>query len=135
MLYEAKIKVNREDRHGEVKEVKEHYIMDAESHGDAEQRAYGLNGGKVEDVFAVFRSGVYEIVNDKEDDKPFYMASIVQTITDDNGKEKEQKYPVLVCAENLVAATEFMTGYLRQGYDDMRLDAIRKVKIVDYIKY
>lgn len=133
MLYEIKLKLTKPDeKTGEVKEVKEHYIVEAELHADAEKTGYELYPNTDVDVFAVFRSDLKEIANDKPEDKPFYKATVVDTFIDDNGKEKELRYQLLVCASDLLEATAFMTEYLKQGYD-MRLDAIRRTKIVDYI--
>lgn len=50
------------------------------------------------------------------------------------GKEKETKYEILVCAESVAEATAITNEYLKQGYD-LRLDEIKRVKIVDYIQY
>lgn len=135
MLYETKLSVEKPGDKGESKIVKEHYIMDAETHGDAENTAYKLYDGlKGElDVFAVFRSDIREIINEKEDDKPFFKATVIDITIDDSGKEKETKYQMLVCASNIVEATSIIQEYLKQGYN-MRLDGIRRVKIVDYVK-
>lgn len=135
MLYEIKLSVEKTLDSGEQKTVKEHYICDAELHGDAEKTGFELYPNLQIDVFAVFRSDIKEIINEKEDDKPFYKATVIDVQTDlDTGKEKELKYQMLVCASDIVEATAIMNEYLKQGYD-MRLDGIRRVKILDYIKY
>lgn len=134
MFYEIKLKRKGINAKGEEKEIKEHFILDAETHGDAETQGYALYEGTEVDVFAVFRSGYYEIVNEKEDDKPFFKATVIDTFTDDNGKEKEIKYAMLVCAADLTQAHDIMKEYLKQGYDNMRLDEIKRTKITDYIK-
>lgn len=129
MLYEIKLNVSKED-----KIIKEHYILEAVNHGDAEKIGYEIYPtGTDIDVFAVFRSDIKEIVNNKEVDKPYFKATVIDIFTDDSGKEKETKYQMLVCAADIMEATTYMESYLKQGYD-MRLDAIRKVKIVDYLK-
>ena len=135
MSYEAKIKVEKTLDTGEQKEVKEHYILDAELFADAEKKMYDLYDGQNIDVFCVFRSDVKEIINNKEDDKPFFKATVIDVFTDEEtGKEKETKYYMLVCAENTVEATLLVNEYLKQGYD-LRLDGIKRVKIVDYLPY
>lgn len=85
------------------------------------------------DVFAISQSKIIEIVNNKEDDKPFFKATIIKTYTDDAGNEKEMKYIVLVCAEDITDANKLMQDYMRQGLEDMRLDAIQKTKILDIL--
>lgn len=135
MLHEIKLSVEKTLDSGEQKMVKEHYICDAELHGEAEKIGYDLYPNTQIDVFAVFRSDIHEIVNEKEDDKPFFKATVIDVQSDlDTGKEKELKYQMLVCASDIVEATAIMNEYIKQGYD-MRLDGIRRVKILDYIKY
>lgn len=131
MLYEIKVShTDLED--GKIK--KTHFITDAELHGEAETTGYEQYGAAEQpDVFAVFRSDIREIINDKEDDKPFFRAVVVEVSTDDSGKEHEQKYPMLVCAKDIAEATHLVEQHLQQGYY-MRLDALRRVKIADYIK-
>lgn len=135
MLYESKLKVEKTLPTGETKEVKEHYILDAETFGEAEKISYELypNNSTV-DVFAVFRSDIREIINDKDEDKPFFRATVIDVYVDEYGKEKETKYQMLVCASDLAEATDLVNTYIKQGYD-MRLDGMRRVKIADYIKY
>lgn len=136
MLYEIKLNVTRPQDDGAMKQVKEHYILDADLHGQAEAAGFSLYAGVSNatdvDVFAVFRSDIKEIINEKTDDKPFFKATVIDIVTDDNGNEKELKYQVLVCAGDITEANEILGEYLRQGYD-MRLDALRRVKINDYL--
>lgn len=135
MLFEAKIRVEKTLDTGEQKEVKEHYILDAELFAEAEKKMFELYPNQTIDVFSIGRSDVKEIINDKEDDKPFFKATVIDVFTDDEtGKEKETKYYMLVCAENTVEATLLVNEYLKQGYN-LRLDGIKRVKIIDYLPY
>lgn len=132
MLYEIKLKTPKTDKDGVTKDVKEHYIVEAELHGDAEKIGYNLYRDEDVDVFAVFRSDVREIINQPNNGEFTYKATVIDTYTEENGKEKELKYPMLVFADNLNSAVELMNEYLKQGYD-MRLDSVKRVKILDYI--
>ena len=135
MFFEAKLRVEKTLDTGEQKEVKEHYIMDAELFAEAEKMMFELYPNQKIDVFSIGRSDIREIINEKKDDKPFFKATVIDVFTDDEtGKEKETKYYMLVCAENTVEATLLVNEYLKQGYN-LRLDGIKRVKIVDYIKY
>lgn len=136
MLYETKAKVHRLASTGEDKEVREHFIMNAESFAEAELRTLTeySNVGEDADVFAIFRSNVYEIVNDKEEDKPYFLATVTDIVIDENnGNEKEMKYQMLVCAKDVTEATAKMSDVLAQGYD-MRLDMLKRTKMTDYLK-
>ena len=124
MFYEIKLKVEKENSKGEMKEVIEHFITDVELFAEAE--AKGLEQYVDCDVISITRSKAVEIVNEKEEDKPFYKATLIDIFIDDNGNEKETKYYNLVCAKDITEANRLMQEHMRQGLNDMRLDAIQK---------
>lgn len=131
MFYEIKLKVEKENSKGEMKEVVEHFITDVGLF--AEAKAKGLEQYVGCDVISITRSNVVEIVNEKEEGKPFYKATLIDIFIDDNGNEKETKYYNLVCAKDITEANRLMQEHMRQGLNDMRLDAIQKTKIIDLI--
>lgn len=131
MFYEIKLKVEKENSKGEMKEVVEHFITDVGLF--AESEAKGLEQYVDCDVISITHSKVVEIVNEKEEDKPFYKATLIDIFIDDNGNEKETKYYNLVCAKDITEANRLMQEHMRQGLNDMRLDAIQKTKIIDLI--
>ena len=87
MFYEIKLKVEKENGKGEKKEVIEHFITDVELFAEAEAKGLEQYNGDC-DVFSITRSNVVEIVNEKEEDKPFYKATLIDIFIDDNGNEK-----------------------------------------------
>lgn len=131
MFYEIKLKVEKENSKGEMKEVIEHFITDVGLFAEAE--AKGLEQYVDCDVISITHSKVVEIVNEKEEDKPFYKATLIDIFIDYNGNEKETKYYNLVCAKDITEANRLMQEHMRQGLNDMRLDAIQKTKIIDLI--
>lgn len=131
MFYEIKLKVQKENAKGEMKEVTEHYITDVELFAEAEQKGMELYNNDC-DVFSVIRSKIKETVNGKQEEKPFFKATVTDTFTDDEGNEKDSKYFVLVCAKDIPEANKIMDEYLNQGFD-MKLDGIVKTKILDVI--
>ena len=131
MFYEIKLIVEKENSKGEMKEVVEHFITDVGLFAEAE--AKGLEQYVDCDVISITHSKVVEIVNEKEEDKPFYKATLIDIFIDDNGNEKETKYYTLVCAKDITEANRLMQEHMRQGLNDMRLDAIQKTKIIDLI--
>lgn len=130
MLYEITTKVRKLQKDGSEKEVTERYITDCELFAEAEHAGmhsyadYQQEG----DVIAIKRSNVREIVNEGDDKDYYYKATIVSKYVDDN--EKEQKYYVLIRANNIVEATGKANEYIAQGLDDMSLDGITKTKIL-----
>lgn len=131
MFYEIKLKVQKENAKGEMKETAEHYITDVELFSEAEQKGMELYNNDC-DVFSVIRSKIKETVNGKEEGKPFFKATVTDTFTDDEGNEKDNSYFVLVCAKDIPEANRLMESYLAQGFD-MRLDGIVKTKILDVL--
>ena len=133
MFYEVKFRVEKENSKGEIKQVAEHYIVDGcEFFAEAEVKALEEYNNDCE-VFSIIQSRIREIVNDKEESKPFFKATITETFTNDDGSEKENKYPVLVCASDIKEANKLMEEYLKQGLSDMRLDGIVKTNILDVL--
>lgn len=133
MLYEVKLRVEQENSKGELKQVTEHYIVDGcEFFAEAEVKAMEEYNNDCE-VFSIIQSRIREIVNDKEESKPFLKATITETFTNDDGSEKENKYPVLVCASDIKEANKLMEEYLKQGLSYMRLDGIVKTNILDVL--
>jgi hypothetical protein len=132
MYYELKIKVEKKNKKGELKQVTEHYITDAELFANAEYTGLNEYDGRC-DVIAIKRSPIREIVNDKDEDKPFFKATLIDVFVNDDGVEKENRYPVLVCAEDMKEANRIMEEYMKQGLGDLRLDGIVKTKILDVL--
>jgi hypothetical protein len=62
-----------------------------------------------------------------------YRAVIASVYTDDEGNEKEMKYPVLLWAKSIDDAMTAVKGYIQQGLEDMSLVSIQKTKIVEVI--
>lgn len=135
MLYEITTKVRKLQKDGSEKEVTERYITDCELFAEAEHAGmhsyadYNQEG----DVIAIKRSNVREIVNEQDDKTYYYKATIVTKTIDDKENEKEQKYYVLIRADNLTEATNKANEYMKQGLDQMVLDGIVKTKIIDKI--
>lgn len=132
MFYEIKLIVEKESKKGELKKVKEHFITDVDLFCEAEAKGIEEYGDKC-DIFAIVRSKIREVVNQKEEDKPFFKATLIDIFTSDDGTEKETPYPVLVCASDLTEANKLMEDYMSQGLQDFRLEGIVKTKILDVL--
>ena len=130
MYTEVKVRTKRVNpKTFEEKDVVVHFITPAdEVLAPAELKALQACSGE-SDVIALFQSPIKEIVNEKEFDKPFFKATLVQTIVTDSGTDKELKYKVLVHADDFQEANNLLVDYVKQGLDDMRIDAITKTKM------
>lgn len=135
MLYEITTKVKKTQEDGSEKEVTERYITDCELFAEAEHAGmhsyadYQQEG----DVIAIKRSNVREIVNEQDDKDYYYKATIVTKTIDDKENEKEQKYYVLIRADNPTEAINKANEYMKQGLDEMVLDGLVKTKILSKI--
>jgi len=136
MFYEIAIKVSRLQENGKEKDVIERYITDCELFAEAEATGmkeysdYQLKG----DVVAIKRSNIYEIVNQsKYDNEKLFKAKIVSIFVDENGKEKEQPYHVLLNASDMDEANKIMQEYMKAGMADFLLLSITETKILEVI--
>lgn len=130
MYTEVKIRTPRVNpRTYEEKDVTVHFITLAdEVLAPSELKALEACGMKG-DVIAVYQSQIKEIVNGKEHDKPLFKATLVQDFVTDSGATKELKYRVLVHADSFQEANDLLRDYVKQGLEDMRIDAINKTRI------
>lgn len=130
MYFEGKIKVRKTNEKGKEITVTEHYIIENEElFAQAEYRLMELCNGDCE-VTHISKSSIREIVNAKEEGKPFFKATIVDIFVTDDGTEKETTYPVLVCARDITEADRLIKEYMNQGLDDMKLKGIKETKIL-----
>lgn len=131
MYYEVRVKVPVENAKGQMEIKTRTYLTDCATFSEAETA--GLSVSQAEDVVAVYRSDVYEIVNPTVTDGDYYKATIMALFTTQKGGTKEQRYKVLVNAADLQNATNIVREYMRQGLEDMMLDKVEKSKIVEVV--
>lgn len=135
MFYEVTVKISRTQKDGSEKEVKELYLTDCSTFTEAENTGthvfadYGLDG----DVVAIKRSNILEIANPMDARNSYFRATIVNTTLDYLGREKDIKYYVLFRAYDISEANRLANDYMKQGLQNMKLDAIVKTKILDVI--
>lgn len=132
MFYELTLQVDKLNEKGEEKRVIERYITEDLLFAGTEAKGLHLYKGEC-DVTAIKRSKIMEVINEKEDEKPFFKAIVYDVFTDDEGNEKETDYYLLVCAKDIKNATEKVLDWMKQGYN-MELKSISKTKILDILK-
>jgi hypothetical protein len=112
------------------------FIENCTSWADAEDKMLGYFNSENE-VVGMAISKVMEVVNtptqEEKMDMFVYRAVIASLYTDDDGNEKEMKYPVLLWAKSIDEAMDIVKGYIAQGLDGMSLVSITKTKIVEVI--
>lgn len=135
MLYEISSRRTVIDKRGNDKSLTEHFLVDKiDLFAEAEQKGLELYNGE-NDIVAIKRSNIYEIVNKrKDDDERIYLASIESLFVDDEGNESTTKYVVALFAKTLQSATTIALEHLKMGLEDMTLVGIKKSKFEDIIK-
>lgn len=132
MYYEVTLAVDKLNEKGEPKRYIEKYITDKMLFAEAEAIGLALYNNEC-DVTAVKRSKISEIINNKEDDKPFFKAVVCTVITNDDGSEKEVDSHILVCEKDVKSATEKVVEYAKRNFG-MELKSISRTKILDFLK-
>lgn len=125
------------DNKGNDKSITEaFFIENCTSWADAEDKMLAYFNSENE-VVGMAISKVLEVVNtptqEEKMDMFVYRAVIASVYTDDEGNEKEMKYPVLLWAKSIDEAMTTVKGYIQQGLEDMSLVSITKTKIVEVI--
>ena len=132
MYYELTLSVDKLNEKGEPKRCIEKYITDKMLFAEAEAIGLALYNNEC-DVTAIKRSKISEIINDKEEDKPFFKAVVCTVITNDDGSEKEVDSHILVCEKDVKSATEKVVEYAKRNFG-MELKSISRTKILDFLK-
>ena len=123
------------DNKGNDKNITETFFFEnCVSWADAEEKMLSYFNNENE-VVAMALSKVVEVLNnpcDEEKLERYIFRAILSSIfTDDNGDEKETKYPVLVWAKTVEEAMGIVSEHIKQGYDDITLIGITKTRIVE----
>ena len=135
MIYEATITYVTTDKNGNDKQVKASFIVEnAETFSQVEELLYQNFQNLTDiDVVAIKRSNITEIIGPFNDiiDSKIWVADVVQIFVDENCVEKEMRYKFAFFSKNTDTAFQNVKEYLKQGYNDMELVALKKTKFQD----
>ena len=83
------------------------------------------------DVISIKRMKASEIINDRSDTEELvWEAELCQYFfIDESTKPKKLKYKVLLYAKTMDDAKQYLTEYLKQGYDDFHLIGLKVTNI------
>lgn len=117
---------------GKVKKKQETYILDREIFAEAEYAVMNFlsilqRESQVEsfEITGLKLSVVKEIVFNYTGDYSF-IATLRDTVLQDDGSEKQMKYKVLLWADNIAEAMTHTREIAQQGYD-MQIDGLKEV--------
>lgn len=140
MIFETSIKTTVIDNKGNDKVVTSRYIIEnAELFGEVESKLYEVFGGVTGfEVSAIKISKLREIINEAPQDDTeckIYFATIVDKFYDaDKDITTEIKYVVALFAHNINEAHQAIGQYMKQGFEDMELVAIKETKYLGVLK-
>ena len=86
------------------------------------------------EVLAIKKSKVKEIANAKHhDDDRIYEATLRDIFLTEDGEEKPINYKVFLCAKDFDKAKDFISEYIKQGYD-LTLVTLKETPFVDIVE-
>lgn len=139
MIFETLIKTMVVDNKGNDKVVASRYIVEnAELFGEAESKLYEEFGSQTGfEVASIKISKLREIINEApqgETECKIYFATIVDKFYDaDKDITTETKYVVALFAQNINEAHQAIGQYMKQGFEDMELVAIKETKYLEVL--
>lgn len=135
MYYEVTSRRVTIDKKGNDKSVTENFLVtNAALFSEAETAIY-LKFVMENDVVAIKRSNISDVVNVEEDGDYIYLATIEETHIDDNMKETILNVIVALYADSIEDATVRAKEYMSHGLNDSTLVGVKKSKFVEVVKY
>lgn len=136
MNYLIKIKYTKQLDNGLLKSVTEPYIItnvdrftEAESTGFKLIKDYGLQDADITHIQRIALDEVFYY----DEDECICIATIMNTITKDDGSEQKFKSDWVVSAADVNDAIKKVNEYIETDMRDLSLEKIKKTKIVEII--
>lgn len=123
------------DKKGNDKSVTEHFICAHASLFSEAETAIYLKFNMENDVVAIKRSNIADVVNKDTDGEYIYLATIEEIIVDDFGKENASRSVVALYAHSITDATDKVLEYMENGLNDATLVGVKKSKFVEIVAY
>lgn len=135
MYYEVTSRRVTIDKRGNDKSVTENFLVThAALFSEAETAIY-IKFSMENDVVAIKRSNISDVVNVEEDGDYIYLATIEETHIDDNMKESTSNVVVALYADSIEEATVRAKEYMSHGLNDSTLVGVKKSKFIEVVKY
>lgn len=134
--YTCKVKYNKEQENGMLKQVTEAYLVDAMSYTEAESRIYEAMERDIRGEFAVTqitKTNLTEIIkNENESAEEWYKTKIVySTVDGDSDKEVTISNYFLVAADNITECIESTKTFLNSMIVPYSIPSVTLTKIID----
>ena len=136
--FQCKIKYQREEENGKLKNITEPYLVDAVSYTEAEARIYQELGSIIRgefEVTSITKSRIIDIFH-YDDSDVWYHCKITYVLADENsGKEKKVTNQMLVSAANVKEAYDRIHESLSNMLITFEVPEIKQSPIVEIFPY
>lgn len=137
--FEVKVKYEKVQEDGKEKKVTESYLVDALSFTECEKRIIEemelFISGEFE-VYSIARTKYDDIVEIETDSNvSWYKTKLVDSVFDDNGKEKLVAHYLLVEGTNIDNAKDNLDKFMETTMADFKVVTISETPIMDIYKY
>jgi hypothetical protein len=137
--FEVKVKYEKVQENGKEKKVTESYLVDALSFTECEKRIIEemklFISGEFE-VYSIARTKYEDIIEIETDSNiSWYKTKLVDSVFDDNGKEKLVAHYLLVEGTNIDNAKDNLDEFMKTTMADFKVVTISETPIMDIYKY
>ena len=136
--FECKVKYVKIDENGKEKKVTEPYLVDAVSFTEAEARIHTELEKMIHSDFIVTnisKSNVSELFPNENGDRWFKAKTTFVTVDEESGKEKKSNNYMLVEANNVKDAYEFLTEGLSDMIVPFEIPSVTESPIMDVFPF
>lgn len=137
MWFITKVKYNKEDERGLLKQVSEQYLVDADSFTEAETRIYSKLEEMVKGYFDVtdISKTNYVDVFEYEDGDYWHKCKVQLHMESETGKEKKVTQHVLVNASTVKEAYDRVNGSLGEVMVTFSVPDVIETKILEVFRF
>lgn len=137
--FEVKVKYEKVQEDGKEKKVTESYLVDALSFTECEKRIIEemklFISGEFE-VYSIARTKYEDIIEIETDSNvSWYKTKLVDSVFDDNGKEKLVAHYLLVEGTNIDNAKDNIDKFMKTTMADFKVVTISETPIMGIYKY
>lgn len=136
--FKCTVKYHSEEENGKIKNVAEHYLVDAVSYTEAEARIYQELESIIRGEFEIARITKSRIVDifHYDDSDVWYQGKVTYMVTDENsGAEKKITHIMLVTASNVKEAYDRIQESLSTMLVPFEIPAVQQANIVEIFPY
>ena len=136
--FECKVKYVKIDENGKEKKVTEPYLVDAVSFTEAEARIHTELEKMIHSDFVVTnisKSNVSELFPNENGDRWFKAKTSFVTVDEESGKEKKSNNYMLVEANNVKDAYEYLTEGLSDMIVPFEIPSVTESPIMDVFPF